>query len=257
MARINSTNAEKEMGFLDHLEELRWRIIKILIALVLGTVGAFLFSDQAIDILMRPSRQVGSEMTIQVLKIQGLLMLKFKVAFLLGLVIALPIVAYQFWAFISPGLLQNEKRWGPGLIIGVTVFFLLGAIFAFFVLIPIALKFLIGIGVAGVERNISIEYYTKFVMQLILATGLIFQMPVLSFILTKIGLITPQFLRKSWRYAIIILMVIAAIITPPDPVSMIFMTLPLLFLYEISIWISRIASRPKIQNETDQIELAG
>jgi sec-independent protein translocase protein TatC len=79
----------------------------------------------------------------------------------------------------------------------------------------------------------------------------------LSFILTKIGLITPQFLRKSWRYAIIILMVIAAIITPPDPVSMIFMTLPLLFLYEISIWISRIASRPKIQNETDQIELAG
>lgn len=253
----SKSDPEKEMDFLDHLEELRWRFIKILITLVVASALAFILSDQAIDLLMRPARQVGSKMTIQVLKIQGLLMLKFTVAFLLGIVFSIPVIAYQFWAFIAPGLFQNEKRWGPYLICSVTGFFLLGAVFAYYTLVPFALKFLIGIGVAGVERNISIEYYAKFVLQLIIATGLIFQMPVLAFILTKIGLITPRFLRKSWRYAVIIIMIVAAIITPPDPVSLIIMTVPLLILYEVSIWISRLASRPKPEETTDKPELAG
>lgn len=250
-------NTEKEMGFLDHLEELRWRLIKIIIALIAASVLAFTFSDQVIDLLMRPARQVGSAMTIQVLKIQGLLMLKFTVAFLLGIVISIPIIAYQFWAFVAPGLFQKEKRWGPWLILSVTGFFILGAVFAYYTLVPFALKFLIGIGVEGVERNISIEYYTRFVLQLVIATGLVFQMPVLSFILTKIGLVTPRFLRKSWRYAVIIIMIIAAIITPPDPVSMIIMTVPLLILYEISIWVSRLAVRPKAKITNDESGLAG
>jgi len=255
--KFNRSNTEKEMGFLDHLEELRWRIIKILIALALASVVGFLLSDQVIDLLMRPARLVGSQMTIQVLKVQGLLMLKFTIAFLLGIVFSIPIIAYQFWAFVAPGLFQNEKRWGPYLIGSVTVFFLIGAVFAYYTLIPFALKFMIGIGVAGVERNISIEYYTKFVLQLVIATGLVFQMPVLSFILTKIGLLTPRFLRKSWRYAVIIIMIIAAIITPPDPVSLIIMSVPLLCLYEVSIWISRLASRPKPEESIEKTELAG
>lgn len=253
----SQSNTEKEMGFLDHLEELRWRFIKILIALVVASILAFLISDHVIDILMRPARLIGSQMSIQVLKVQGLLMLKFTVAFLLGIVLSIPVIAYQFWAFIAPGLFQNEKRWGPYLIASVTGFFIIGAVFAYFTLIPFALKFLIGIGVAGVERNISIEYYAKFVLQLIIATGLIFQMPVLSFMLTKIGLITPRFLRKSWRYAVVIIMIVAAIITPPDPVSLLIMTVPLLFLYEVSIWISRLASRSKSDESTEKPELAG
>jgi len=250
-------NTEKEMGFLDHLEELRWRLIKIIIALIAASVLAFTFSDQVIDLLMRPARQVGSAMTIQVLKIQGLLMLKFTVAFLLGIVISIPIIAYQFWAFVAPGLFQKEKRWGPWLILSVTGFFILGAVFAYYTLVPFALKFLIGIGVEGVERNISIEYYTRFVLQLVIATGIVFQMPVLSFMLTKIGLITPRFLRKSWRYAVIIIMIVAAVITPPDPVSLIIMTVPLLILYEISIWVSRLAVRSKTEKTKDESELAG
>jgi len=250
-------NTEKEMGFLDHLEELRWRLIKIIIALIAASVLAFTFSDQVIDLLMRPARQVGSAMTIQVLKIQGLLMLKFTVAFLLGIVISIPIIAYQFWAFVAPGLFQKENRWGPWLILSVTGFFILGAVFAYYTLVPFALKFLIGIGVEGVERNISIEYYTRFVLQLVIATGIVFQMPVLSFMLTKIGLITPRFLRKSWRYAVIIIMIVAAVITPPDPVSLIIMTVPLLILYEISIWVSRLAVRSKTEKTKDESELAG
>ncbi len=249
--------AEKEMGFLDHLEELRWRIIKIISALIAASVLAFTFSDRIIDLLMHPARQIGSAMTIQVLKIQGLLMLKFTVAFLAGIVIAIPVIAYQFWAFVAPGLFQNEKRWGPWLILSVTGFFVIGAAFAYYTLVPFALNFLIGIGVEGVERNISIEFYMRFVLQLIVATGIVFQMPVLSFMLTKIGLITPRFLRKSWRYAVVIIMILAAIITPPDPVSLIIMTVPLLILYEISIWVSRFASRSKPVDRPDPPELAG
>jgi len=250
-------NAEKEMGFLDHLEELRWRIIKVIIALIAGSILAFTFSDYVIELLMRPAQQLGSQMTIQVLRIQGLLMLKFTVAFLVGIVISIPVIAYQFWAFVSPGLLEKEKRWGPWLILSVTGFFVIGAVFANFTLVPFALNFLIGIGVEGVERNISVEYYIKFVLQLIIATGLVFQMPVLSFILTKIGLITPRFLRKSWRYAVVIIMIIAAIITPPDPISLIIMTIPLLFLYEISIWVSHFVSRSKPHESTPKTDLAG
>jgi len=251
------SSIEKEMGFLDHLEELRWRIIKVLIALAAASVVAFLLSDNVVDLLLRPARQVGAKMTLQVLKIQGLLMLKFTGDFLVGITFSIPVIAYQFWAFIAPGLFQNERRWGPWLIISVTGFFIIGAVFAYYTLVPFALKFLIGIGVEGVERNISIEYYTKFVLQLIIATGLIFQMPVLAFILTKIGLITPRFLRKSWRYAVIIIMIVAAIITPPDPVSLIIITVPLLFLYEVSIWVSKIAGRTKPNDQTDEPQLAG
>ncbi|MDD5540084.1 MAG: twin-arginine translocase subunit TatC, partial [Candidatus Marinimicrobia bacterium] len=100
----SQSNTEKEMGFLDHLEELRWRFIKILIALVVASILAFLISDHVIDILMRPARLIGSQMSIQVLKVQGLLMLKFTVAFLLGIVLSIPVIAYQFWVFIAPGL---------------------------------------------------------------------------------------------------------------------------------------------------------
>ena len=232
------------MGFLDHLEELRQRIFKVLMAVVIFAAASFAISDIFIDLILLPARRLATDMTIQVLKVQGILMLKLWVAFAMGLVLSIPFFAYQFWAFVSPGLLPAEKRWAPWLIISVTIFFLLGAAFAYFVMVPFAIHFLIGLGAEEIQKNISINYYTKFVTQLMIATGLVFQMPVLSFILTKMGLITPRILRKYWRYAIIGILVLAAFVTPPDPVSMIMMGVPLLFLYELSVWISRMA-QPK------------
>lgn len=231
------------MDFLDHLEELRWRLLKALFSIVIFTFVAFLVSDIFVQILIRPARLLQPDMKIQVLKVQGMLMLKFSIALVMGIVFSIPVIAYQFWAFIAPGLYPSEKRWGPWLVISVTVFFLAGVTFAYFVLIPFAIKFLVGIGTTEVEKNISIDYYAKFVLQLLVASGLIFQMPVASFILTKMGIITPTFLRKSWRYAVIIILIFAAFITPPDPVSMIMMGIPLFFLYEFSILVSKIAMR--------------
>ena len=245
----------REMGFLDHLEELRWRLLKILFSVILFTVICFIVSDFFIELLIKPSKMLQPDMKIQVLKVQGMLMLKFGVALVMGMVISIPVIAYQFWAFIAPGLYPGEKKWGPWLVISISLFFLAGVAFAYFVLAPFAIKFLTAIGSADVEKNISINYYAKFVLQLLVASGLIFQMPVASFLLTKMGLITPTFLRKSWRYAIIIILFLAAFITPPDPISMLLMGVPLFFLYEFSIVVSRIASRQeKIDSDQGQLE---
>ncbi|MFP4547500.1 MAG: twin-arginine translocase subunit TatC [Fidelibacterota bacterium] len=237
-----------DMGFLDHLEELRWRIIKSLIAIVVFAIGAFVFSDFFVDALMLPSKDV-DKMLVQVLKVQEMLMLKFKIAFIMGMILAIPVVAYQFWAFVAPGLYAREKRWGPALVIFVTLFFLAGASFAYFVIVPFALEFLVSIGDPEIKRQFSLSYYSKFVIQLVLATGIIFQMPILSFILTKMGLITKQFLRKYWKYAVTISFILAAFITPPDPVSMLMMGFPMLLLYELSIFIAGIAER---KNEAEE-----
>lgn len=245
----------KEMGFLDHLEELRWRLLKILFSIVLITIICFIVSDFFIELLMKPSKILQSDMKIQVLKVQGMLMLKFGVALVMGIAISIPVIAYQFWAFVAPGLYPDEKKWGPLLVVSVSLFFLAGVAFAYFILVPFAIKFLTAIGSPDVEKNISINYYAKFVMQLLVASGLIFQMPVASFLLTKMGLITPVFLRKSWRYAIIIILFLAAFITPPDPISMLLMGVPLFFLYEFSILVSRMASgREETDSDREQLE---
>ncbi|MDO9548545.1 MAG: twin-arginine translocase subunit TatC [Candidatus Marinimicrobia bacterium] len=245
----------REMGFLDHLEELRWRLLKILFSVILFTILCFIMSDFFVELLIKPSKMLQPDMKIQVLKVQGMLMLKFGVALVMGIVISIPVIAYQFWAFIAPGLYTDEKKWGPLLVISVSLFFLAGVAFAYFILAPFTIKFLTAIGSPDVEKNISIDYYAKFVLQLLMASGLIFQMPVASFILTKMGLITPTFLRKSWRYAIIIILILAAFITPPDPVSMLMMGVPLFFLYEFSIVVSRVASRKeKIDSDREQLE---
>lgn len=245
----------KEMGFLDHLEELRWRLLKILFSIILFTVLSFVVSDFFIELLLKPSRMLQPDMKLQVLKVQGMLMLKFGVALVIGIAASIPVLAYQFWAFVAPGLYPDEKRWGPWLVISVSIFFVLGVVFAYYVLAPFAIKFLTAIGSPDVEKNISINYYAKFVLQLLVASGLLFLMPVASFLLTKMGLITPTFLRKSWRYAIIIILIVAAFITPPDPVSMLLMGVPLLFLYEFSILVSHLAlHQEKRKSETESAE---
>ena len=231
----------KELNFLDHLEELRWRIIKSLAAIMIIAIAAFIVSDFFIDILLIPAQKIEDKMIIQVLKVQGMFMLKLKVAGVIGIVGAIPVIAYQVWAFVAPGLYENEKKWGKWLVLGVTFFFLCGAAFAYFVLVPFALNFLISLGTVEVKKHISISYYTQFVLRMLVAAGVVFQMPVLSFVLTKMGLINAKIMRKFWRYAVIISLALAAFITPPDPVSMMMMGIPLLFLYEFSIVVSRLA----------------
>jgi len=245
----NSGNTEKnefsssEMGFLDHLEELRWRILKSLIAVVIFAAISFSFSDYLVNFLIKPTLAIDPPLTLQVLRVQGMLIIKMWVAFVGGIILGLPFIVYHIWHFISPGLYVNEKKNLPILIVVTFFSFLGGASFAYYVIIPLIIPTLLSFGVPGVENNISINYYFSFVIQMIVASGIIFEMPVVSYFLGRIGLLTPAFMRHYRRYAFVGIIITSAILTPPDPLSQLLLAFPLLILYEISIFISGIASK--------------
>ena len=227
-----------EMGFLDHLEELRWRLIKSIIGIIVVGLVAYAFSDAIMQFLIYPSRNIGSNFNLQILKVPDMLIVKIKIAVFTGLIGALPIIVYQVWKFIAPGLLPREKQYVPATVIVVTLFFLLGGAFGYFGILPVALEFLTSLGLTDINNNFALDAYVSFVTRLIFVTGFIFELPVLSFFLTKIGLITPAVLRHYRRFAVVGVFIIAAFLTPPDPASMFLMGLPMLLLYELSIWVS-------------------
>ena len=240
---IKELDSSDDMGFLDHLEELRWRIFKVLISIVLFSAVSFFFSDFFLNFLIEPTKTIDPPLTLQVLRVQGMLIVKMWIAFFGGVILSLPVIVYQIWSFIAPGLYQSEKKHLPTLIVMTFISFIAGAAFAYYVIIPLIIPTLLAFGVEGIENNISIDYYFSFVLQMILASGVIFEMPVVAYFLGRIGLLTPAFMRHYRRYAIATIFIIAALLTPPDPLSQMLLAIPLLVLYEISIYISGFASR--------------
>lgn len=239
--RQEEANPEAEMPFLDHLEELRWRIIKSLVGIVAVGIIGYIFSDQILALLRMPAERMEHQFDLQILKVPDMFMVKIKIGIFSGLIGALPVITYQMWKFIAPGLLPQEKRYVPSTVTVITVCFLIGATFGYLLLLPVALEFLTGLGLADIQNNFALDAYVSFVTRIILLTGLIFELPVLSFFLTKIGLITPAVLKSIRRYAVIVIFVLAAFLTPPDPASMVMMGVPILLLYEISILVSYMA----------------
>jgi len=239
------TDEKHSMPFLDHLEELRWRLVKSLGSVLIGAVITFFFIDELIDILIRPTQDLSAPMDLQVLKVQGMFMIKWGIALIGGVVLALPVLTYQLWKFIAPGLYLNEKKYAAPLIIFTYLSFLIGLIFAYTVIIPFSLDFFTSVGMSGIQNNFSINYYFNFITWLMLGSGFIFELPVLVFILSVVGLLTPAFMSHYRRHAGIVILILSAFITPPDPVSLVLMSIPLLALYEISIGVSWLVNRRK------------
>ena len=233
-----------EMPFLDHLEELRWRIIKVLLGVICGSILSFVFVDKIIALLLIPVKSVPNALTLQVLQIQGMFMIKWGISFICGGVISLPLITYQVWEFVSPGLHLKEKKIAFPLIFFTFISFIAGITFAYFILIPISLNFFTSMGYSGIQNNFSINYYLSFITWLMIGCGCLFELPVLIFILARLNIATPSFLRHYRKHAMIVIMILSAIITPPDPVSLIIMTIPLVLIYEISIGVAFLA-QPK------------
>jgi len=229
---------DEGMTFLDHLEELRWRLIKSIIGIVAVGIVGYIFSDQLIEFLIYPTRDLRSPFDLQILKVPDMLMVKIKIGLFSGLIGALPVIAYQMWKFIAPGLLPHEKQYVPTTVIVITLCFLIGGAFGYLAILPVALDFLTGLGLTDIQNNFALDAYVSFVTRIIFVTGLIFELPVLSFFLTKIGIVTPAVLRHVRKYAVVLTFVLAAFLTPPDPASMMLMGIPILLLYEISIMVS-------------------
>lgn len=242
------------MPFLDHLEELRWRIIKALISVVLFTVIAFYFSDIFLQWLLKPSTEINAPVTLQVLKVQSIFVIKLEIALIVGVIMSIPVILYQIWSFLAPGLHQHEKKYIWPVIIFAMISFCAGGAFAYYLIIPYALDFFLNLAPENISNNIAIDFYFGFILRLIVVFGVVFELPVLSVILSRLGLITPQFLRKYRRHSIVIFFILAAILTPPDPTTQVMLAIPLVLLYEVTIIISYVfAKKRKEKLEKDLV----
>ena len=249
-----ASDGEKEMSFFDHLEELRWRIIKALLGVVLATILVWIFIDAIMnDVLLRPILTLNKNLSpgqqpihLQNLKPFGQVFLYMQVAIIGGVVLSIPNILYQVWAFIAPGLMPNERRYIKYIVFFSTFCFLSGIAFAYFVMLPFALQFFAGFGTPEIANNIAVNEYMNFIVSVMLAAGVVFELPMVSWFLSKLGILTPSFMRHYRRHAIVVIFFLAAILTPgTDPVSQILLAIPLLILYELSIGVSAMAWRGK------------
>jgi len=238
---------EKEMSFLDHLEELRIRIIRAVLGLLVATIVCGLFSDWIInEAILRPSRSTNPPLTLINTIPYGQITFYMVVIIVAGIILCSPWILYQLWKFIQPGLLMKEQKYIWWIVFFTTFCFLAGVAFAYFIMLPYMLQFFSTFGTAGITNMISITEYMSFVLQLILISGLIFELPMVSYFLARLGILTPRFMRRFRRHAVVVILILAAIVTPTtDPFTMGVFALPMLLLYELSIGIAAIAKRKR------------
>jgi sec-independent protein translocase protein TatC len=241
---------QTEMSFLDHLEELRWDVVKVLIGLVIATIICAVYTDFIVqEILLRPVRLIG--MKVQVLTPYGIVVLYMEAALICGLILSMPNTLYWLWKFVAPGLLPKERRYVRRIVFFTSFCFFAGVAFGYFVLLPSALTFFSTFGTKTIELNVAIDRYVSFVLALILGSGLVFELPMISYFLTKLGFLTPAFMRHYRRHAIIVILFIAAIVTPtPDPVTQLILALPMMALYEVSIIVCKFSQRKESTAES-------
>jgi sec-independent protein translocase protein TatC len=231
---------QRDLTLTGHLEELRRRIIICLIFIAIGGLCLFPLSSAILNILKYPAKGLVDKLVF--FSPQEGFMIYFKIAVVGGFVISIPVILYQVWAFFSPALEDRFKKYSLIFVFFSFMAFVCGCLFAYLFLLPVALRFLLKFGKGELEPLISAGKYISFVLAIVLCTGLVFEMPIISFILSKLGIINHRFLRKRFKYAILVIFVIAAIITPtPDVFNMTLLAIPMLLLYEISIWISFLA----------------
>jgi sec-independent protein translocase protein TatC len=237
------TASDVEMSFLDHVEELRWRIIYAIIGVLIFTIVAWIFIDPLIEIvLLKPARD--AKASLQNLRPFGQLFLYVQVSIVVGIVASLPNIFYQLWQFIAPALKKKERKYILWIVFFSTFCFLAGIAFAYFVMLPLAMKFAAQFGTAEISNEFAIDEYMSIIISVMLAAGVVFELPMISFFLSKLGILTPKFMRKYRRHAIVIILVLAAFLTPgADPVSQVILAVPLVLLYEISIFISKLSSK--------------
>ena len=240
-----------QMSLLDHLDELRRRIVYSLASLIVAFLACWTWVEEIYAFLERPIRPHLPEGTrLSYLGPADPLMLYIKVALLAGVFLAAPILLYQAWRFVSPGLYRRERRWAVPFIVLGSLFFLAGGAFAYYVAFPFAIEFLLGIG-GDFQPVITIERYFRVLMTVILGLGLMFELPIVIFILSAAGLVTPRFLIRKFRWAVLLIFVVSALVTPtPDVFNLLIFALPTIGLYLLGVGAAALVHRPRREPET-------
>lgn len=266
---------QNEMSFLDHVEVLRWHLVRSTGAILVFAIVAFLMKNFIFNVVLfapksadfvtyrffcRVSRFFGTEglciddlpFTFQSLAMAEQFSIHIWTSITVGFILAFPFIIWEFWKFISPGLYEQERKGAKTFIVISSFLFFLGVLFGYYVVTPLSVNFLGNYSISDlVERNIKIGSYISLVRSSVLASGLIFELPIIMFFLTKMGLITPEFLKKYRKHALVIVLILAAIITPPDIISQIIVAIPILILYEVSIFISKVVIKRELKKEQE------
>ncbi len=233
---------DKEMSVYEHLGELRKRLIIVLLFFVAALVASFFFVDDVIVYLQHTAE--AKQLTMNAFRLTDPIKVYFQFAFVIAAVLTAPVLLYQIWAFVSPGLYEKERKVTLSYIPASIVLFLAGVSFAYFVLFPFVVRFMSQLAdQLGVQQMIGINEYFQFLLQLVLPFGIVFQLPIVVLFFTRLGLITPQLLVRIRKYAYLALLILAAAITPPDVLSQVIVMIPLTLLYEGSIWVAKIGYR--------------
>jgi len=241
---------QEKIPFTAHLEELRKRLLVCFIAVGIGFVLSYGFKEKLFDILTRPLisvMQTGERMIFTGLPEAFFTYLK--VALLSGIMLAAPVILYQFWMFVAPGLYNKEKRLLVPIVFLSSFFFVGGSLFGYFIVFPFGFKFFLGFASETIQALPSMREYLGFSSKLLLAFGLVFELPLVITFLAKLEIISVEFLKKNRKYALLLFFVAAAIITPPDVVTQIMMALPLMILYEVSIFGARIFGKKRSEED--------
>jgi len=237
---------DERLPLTNHLEELRWRIVKCLAAVAAGFGLSYAFADDIFAFLVRPFNAVkpaGSQLIFT--SLPEAFVTYLKIAFFSGLGLSLPVIFYQLWRFIAPGLYERERRYVLPFVLVSTCFFLSGAAFAFYVVFPFAFRFFLEVAGTSATAMLTLKDYLSLVIQLLTAFGLTFELPVIMYFLAKLGVVNYAMLARSRKYALLAIVTVAAVLTPPDVVSQILLSIPLLALYELSIWVAYVIERRK------------
>jgi sec-independent protein translocase protein TatC len=272
-----SKKRPNEMSFLEHIEALRKHIVRAVLAILFFSIVAFSFKNIIFDdILFAPKtpKFITNELMCKLgktfhaeslcinqrpfdiinIKMAGQFMTHVTISLIVGLVVAFPFIFNEFWRFLKPALKKKEKKHSRGAVVAASLLFSSGAMFGYFIIVPLSIEFFGGYNVSQDVRNqINLDSYIQTFTSVVLASGVVFELPILIYFLSKIGLVTPKLLKKYRKHAIVVILIIAAVITPPDIFSQILVSLPLVILYELGIGISRRIERKSLKLAAQEV----
>ncbi len=250
MIRKRKRKDPNEMTLLEHIEELRIRLLWIVTGVIIGVAACYSYSEKIIDIAIEPLKKAlpaGSKIIFT--GVTEAFWVRLEAALVAGIIVSIPFTFYQIWLFVKPGLKEHERKFAIPFVLSFTIFFLAGVIFAYKVVLPIGFSFLLRYGGKELSAMPSIKQYMSLFLRMLTAFGLIFELPIVSFILARMGIINGKDLLRRFDYALLIIFIVAAILTPPDVFTQFLMAGPLILLYIVSVIVATIFSTKKEQPE--------